>query len=602
MNQAEITSHIRELEQQIATLPIGTLVYKTIMGKKQPYLQWTENGKSKSKYIKVDEREMILSQVKLRRKLISELRELKRFSAYKQSISGYSSIGFKTNVTIGNGLKNIVKSVTGLQKRDCYDTLEKYLTGNTYGKVCLLYGLRRTGKTTLLFQAISDLSASEIVHTAYIKLQTSDTMADIDQDLRKLSELDYKYIFIDEATLMSDFIDSAALFSDVYAMMGMKIVLSGTDSLGFWFALDQELYDRAYTIHTTFIPYREHSRLLRTDSIDEYIRYGGTLRPGETAFDNIDVLDPKAAFRNDESTRKYIDTAICRNIQHSLACCEGGGHFRHLQSLYHANELTNAINRIIEDMNHTFLIQTLTDTFKSHDLGSAAQILRKQDSTRILDHIDKHSVTSRLMELLDIRNKENLSVGITATHVAEIKEYLKALELIIDCPTETIHMEAEPLERVLFTQPGMRYCQAQALIFSLMKDPMFASASEGDKQLATNKILEDVCGRLMEEIILLETMKSLPKTRRVFKLLLDRGEFDMVIYDSTTNTCELYEIKHSKRIVPEQYRVLLDKNRCQATEKRFGKIAKRCVLYCGTDYELDNGIRYQNAESYLRSL
>ena len=33
----------------------------------------------------------------------------------------------------------------------------------------------------------------------------------------------------------------------------MKIVLSGTDSLGFWLAMDEELYDRAKAIHTTFI-------------------------------------------------------------------------------------------------------------------------------------------------------------------------------------------------------------------------------------------------------------------------------------------------------------------------------------------------------------
>ena len=66
----------------------------------------------------------------------------------------------------------------------------------------------------------------------------------------------------------------------------MKIVLSGTDSLGFWFALHQELYDCAITIHTTFIPFREHSRLLGIDSIDEYIRYGGTLRAGELNFDD----------------------------------------------------------------------------------------------------------------------------------------------------------------------------------------------------------------------------------------------------------------------------------------------------------------------------
>lgn len=492
MNHNEIINRITELEQQLSTLPSGTLVYKTIQGKKQPYLQWTENGKSKSKYIKVNERDTVLSQVQLRKKIVSEIKELKRLTSYDQSFSIFSSLNFKTNVTIGNSLKNMIKSVSEFQKRDCFDILQKYLRSSVFGRVCLLYGLRRTGKTTMLFQAMSELSDVELNRAVYIKTRTTDTMADMDQDLRKLSELNYKYIFIDEVTLMSDFIDSAALFSDVYAMMGMKIVLSGTDSLGFWFALDQELYDRAYTIHTTFIPFKEHSRLLGIESIDEYIRYGGTLRAGETAFDDKDILSPDASFRDNESTRRYIDTAICKNIQHSLACCESGGHFRHLQSLYYAGELTNAINRIIEDMNHAFLIQTLTSTFKSHDLGSAAQMLRKQDSTRILDHIDKQAVTTHLMELLGIRNKENLSIGITNTHVAEIKEYLKALELIVDCPTETTQINAEPLERVLFVQPGMRYCQAQALVHSLMKDPLFASASEAERKLATSKILEDV--------------------------------------------------------------------------------------------------------------
>lgn len=549
------------------------LYIKQLAEKKQPYLQWTENGKSKSKYIKVSERDTTLNQIELRKKIVHKLKELKRLTSYEQALSSLPYYDFKTNVTVGNGLKNMLGSVSGLQKRDCFDTLQRYLNSSIFGRVCLLYGLRRTGKTTLLFQAISELAESEIDKVAYIKARTTDTMADMDQDLRKLSELNYKYIFIDEVTLLSDFIDSAALFSDVYAMMGMKIVLSGTDSLGFWFALDQELYDRAYTIHTTYIPFKEYSRLLGIDSIDEYIQYGGTLRAGETAFDDADLLAPDAAFRDDESTRRYIDTAICRNIQHSLACCESGGHFRHLQSLYHSNELTNAINRIIEDMNHAFLIQTLISKFKSHDLGSAAQLLRKTGSTRILDHIDKEMVTVRLMELLDIRNQENLSVGISDTHVAEIKEYLEALELIMDCPTETTHINSEPLERVLFTQPGMRYCQAQALVHALMKDTLFSSSSEAEKKLATDKILEDVCGRLMEEIVLLETEKALPKSKRVFKLLLSRGEFDMVIYDSQTNSCELYEIKHSNKIVPEQYHVLLDPERCKEAERRFGPIS-----------------------------
>lgn len=78
------------------------------------------------------------------------------------------------------------------------------------------------------------------------------------------------------------------MFSDVYAAQGMHIVLSGTDSLGFWLSQYNELYDRAKIIHTTFIPYREHARLLGSSDIDEYIRYGGTLRAGSIDFANVD--------------------------------------------------------------------------------------------------------------------------------------------------------------------------------------------------------------------------------------------------------------------------------------------------------------------------
>ena len=48
----DIYKRIYELENEIAALPQGSINMKKIYGKEQPYLQWTENGKSKSKYIK----------------------------------------------------------------------------------------------------------------------------------------------------------------------------------------------------------------------------------------------------------------------------------------------------------------------------------------------------------------------------------------------------------------------------------------------------------------------------------------------------------------------------------------------------------------------
>ena len=598
----DINKRIIELENEMAILPQGSINIKKINGKEQPYLQWTENGKSKSKYIKKGEREQILAGVERRKQVQDELRELKKLEVVDTLIP----IKFETSVIIGNRLLAMTKGVRNWKERDCFKQLQKYLNSDSTDRVCLVFGLRRTGKTTMLRQAVLKMTTEQASKTAYIKAKGTDTMAAMNRDLEKLLELGYENVFIDEVTLMEDFIDSAALFSDIYAAQGMKIVLSGTDSLGFWFALHQELYDRAITIHTTFIPFREHSRLLGIDSIDEYIRYGGTLRAGELDFDDEDVNAEDASFRDDESTRRYIDTAICKNIQHSLSCCKDGGYFRHLQSLYEAGELTGAINRIIEDMNHRFLIRILINKFKSHDLGSAADVLRRErDPERrndILDRIDKDAVTKRLMDLLEIRNREDQSIGITNAHVEEIKEYLKALDLIVDVPSETIIPSAEPLENIIFTQPGMRYCQAQALVHSLAKDELFASLSEKEKAMVSERILEEVRGRMMEEIVLLETFKSAKKNKRVFKLTFSVGEFDMAIYDSKENTCECYEIKHSVQIVPAQTKYLIDEEKLNQTSKRFGKISKRCVLYRGEDTVLENGIEYRNVEAYLKEL
>lgn len=429
-------------------------------------------------------------------------------------------------------------------------------------------------------------------------------MASVNQDIKALQGQGIQYVFLDEATLMKDFVDSAALFSDVYAGTGMKLVLSGTDSLGFWLAEREELYDRAVTLHTTFIPYREFCRLLHRDSVDEYIRYGGTLRAGELDFTTRGIDAEEASFRDDESTRKYIDTAICRNIQHSLACYEGGGHFRHLHELYEAGELTGAINRVIEDMNHRFVLEVLTKPFISHDLGLAAQNLRKERDpekrTDILDSIDAAAVTARLKEILEIRNREEQSIGITEAHVREIREYLAALDLIVNCPIETTSGSGEPLEHILVTQPGLRYCQAQALVYSLVQDRAFQSFSEREKDLAAQRILEEVRGCMLEDIVLLETLKAAGPEQKVFKLQFAAGEFDMVVYDKREDHCAVFEVKHSKKSTPEQRRHLTNEENLSLTGKRFGEIARRCVLYQGEPLVTAEGVEYGNVGAWLQ--
>lgn len=73
-------------------------------------------------------------------------------------------------------------------------------------------------------------------------------------------------------------------------------------------------------------------------------------------------------------------------------------------------------------------------------------------------------------------------------------------------------------------------------------------------------------------------------------------------YDQKENSCEIFEIKHSSKQVPFQYRHLVDEDKCQRTERRFGPIHGRYILYRGEDAQMENGVQYWNVENYLKAL
>lgn len=600
---------IEELEKKIEALPRGTIVTKNIDGKPYFYQQYKENKKTVSNFLTNDEAEKMRPLIEERRELQKKLRAMKKNLPVAAKPDDNTS--FIMNAITGSGLLEMAETAKDFKKRDCYEKISSYLYGKPADKVCLVYGLRRTGKTTLLKQLFLDMKEEDRKQTIYIKARVGETIADLNKDIKLAHEKGIKFFLIDEITLLEDFIDNAALLSDVYAVQGLKFVLSGTDSLGFYFAESEELYDRAVTVHTTFIPYKEHARLLGITSIDEYIRYGGTLKAGELDFEDAELNVEEASFRDDETARRYIDTAICKNIQHSLKCYQKGRYFRHLRELYDANELTNAINRIIEDENHDFTVQVITDLFESHDLGSTAQLLRKardeDKRTDILDEIDKSQILETLKKILEIKEKDNQTIGITDSHVEEIKQYLKRLDLIDDLDIETLTGSEGKLNYTIFTQPGMRFCQAQALVYSLMKDEQIKNLQEREINLITEKIIEGVLGHMLEDIVIYETKRVLMPNRhenkkQVFQIRFEAGEFDMVIYDNQTNTCEIYEIKHSLEAVPFQYRHLINEDKIELTEKRFGKITKKCVLYRGETMQSENDVMYKNVEEYLNEL
>ena len=597
MTNKEYSKIIAEIE----TLPTGGITYKKINGKEYAYYQWREDGKQRSRRTKDKELEQLSGQIERRKELQNLIKDIDNQEVKEEKKASL----FRCTVRIGEDLERFVKPVTKWVKRECYQQLHDYVYGDIHDRVYILYGLRRTGKTTLIRQLISEMDTSMRNKAVFIQIQDSKTLDDVNRDLKVLEEKGYRYVFIDEVTLLNDFIEGAALFSDVFAASGMKIVLSGTDSLGFMFTEDEELYDRCIMCHTTFIPYREFERVLGIVGIDDFIRYGGTMSLGGKQYNDNAMI-----FATKKSTDEYVDSAIARNIQHSLKNYKYEGHFRSLRDLYEKNELTNAINRIVEDMNHRFTMEVLTRDFKSNDLRISANNLPKdwEEPTDILNRIDILKVNEMLKSLLEIKDKEEQKVEIQDAHRYEIKEYLDLLDLTVEIESRWMSDYNRRESRTAFSQPGMRYSQAEALIKSLIQDDMFRGLSFEERKRVTERIIDEIKGRMMEDIVLLETKLSKKKCE-VFRLQFAIGEFDMVVFNPDEGTCEIYEIKHSKEVVPQQCKHLLDEQKCKDTEFRYGTITGKYVIYRGATtslvkvgVETQEDVAYLNVEEYLKKL
>ena len=143
----------------------------------------------------------------------------------------------------------------------------------------------------------------------------------------------------------------------------------------------------------------------------------------------------------------------------------------------------------------------------------------------------------------------------------------------------------------------MRYAFADAIVNSLLMDKKFGDMDISDRSRVLDRILSTIKGFIMEEIVLLETKIACPHMK-VCTVQFAVGEFDMVVFDPAACSCEIYEIKHSTKIVPEQMHHLINEEKCRMTEHRFGPITGKYVIYHGPAGTVDD-VHYLNVEAYL---
>ena len=107
---------MRYMEKRIAELPAGYISKKNINGKERYYLQWRENGKVQSKYIKDTELDVVQEQVEERKRLQTQLKELQQMVAdevpYAIIAQIYNVYGIKDDITMTARLDDVYNLVS----------------------------------------------------------------------------------------------------------------------------------------------------------------------------------------------------------------------------------------------------------------------------------------------------------------------------------------------------------------------------------------------------------------------------------------------------------------------------------------------------------
>lgn len=494
-------------------------------------------------------------------------------------------------------------------QRDPYPKLQSFIDQDNYGNVFVIYGLRRTGKTTMMEQYICSHDSDKV---AYYIAENGDTIKDITETLDYDRKKNINTVFIDEITKVSDFSDNVSVLADVYSKYGMKIILTGTDSLGFQFA-ENELYGRELRIATTHVSFAEHSRVFSTNDIDDYIRYGGLMKEGLSKHYVYDY----------ESACKYLDESVSANIANSII--HSGKHNDLL--VFSKNEIDLIIRKVVEQYSGQFNLNKLQDQLRNASVYEPIKTLAdmaKKGEFEVNEDVLITLLKDRKEEIVQAFLKQINADG-RLEHKLELK-HLDALEsLMFQMGVLSIVPVREFLndngnwingghyQEYYIIQPAIKYYQLQTGIDFLQQKEYFSGLNDMTIRFLQAKLQEQVFGKMTEQIVLYDTSCDLCKEmdspykvfKPVFKSYDDNkqiGEYDMLIQDTVNNCYWGFEIKHSAEVDINQEKHLLNKDIQNVLDDNFGDRKNVAVLYRGKPFVSETGTLYLNIADFLKSI
>lgn len=116
---------------------------------------------------------------------------------FAESRAEYLINQFNADVRIGQALRPFGENVLKWKKRERFSKLHDYIYSLGNGRVFILYGLRRTGKTTLICLLIGEMKSADLARTTFVRVYAKNTLVQLNADLKKLEAMGCKFVFID---------------------------------------------------------------------------------------------------------------------------------------------------------------------------------------------------------------------------------------------------------------------------------------------------------------------------------------------------------------------------------------------------------------------
>ena len=508
----------------------------------------------------------------------------------------------ETDVLRGDRLVRWACQADGYKKRFVYKQLSDFLMDERSNKIAVLCGLRRTGKTTMIAQAIQELTAiADANKTALVTLTRGNNMKELLSDVRKLEQDGVKYLFIDGVTELSDFDKSVAALPDIYACLGMKIVLSGTQSLLFKLVKRRELYDRTVTIYTTFISFAEYKHIHEDATISDFMRRGGVaLAPDESPFGTR------------YGANDYSYTAIAENIQQSLLRYRDGVEFHGLYDVYTSDELLDLIYRVLYHGVRTTTMKSIGKKFE-YVGGNVDNIWFQLHDTvgNVISHESKREDTR-------VKDFPDLKAPVTERQVSELRNYLLWVNSIYPLTKFKDGPRGNSSKELILTQPGLRYMIAMDVIPKLMQDTWVSAPTVAERRAIFDRMEACVQSMLLEEHVLIElSVYARNKWGEASEYhpwvsqatFVTGGEIDAIVVTPFTHNVICVEVKNTDKCEPVrddgrgQCRWLSDTEIVKEIQGLYGDIIRKIVVYLGpTKKNVYEGVDYVNVEEFLLNL